>query len=457
MFRNLENHLLDWKKRKNRKPLILRGARQVGKTYTVQKFASENYTNFLKINLEKQNNLHSLFEKLDPKQIIQELTALFQVPLMNESSLLFIDEIQAAPKAIRVLRYFYEDMPELHVISAGSLLDHTLNEKTYSMPVGRVEFAYMYPMSFYEFLMAIGENGLLQAIQNYKLNNAFSEVIHLRILELLRTYYFIGGMPEAVKYYVDTKDLSGIEQIHSNLISSIQYDFSKFGTRKQQDSLIDVLNYTARNIGRKVVYSHVNKNASSITIKDAFLKLEMSRIIHLVRQTKSSSVPLTPHKRKDVFKPIFYDIGLLNHLAGIRLIDIQNLLTAHEGSLAEQFIFQELISNNEIWKEFKPFYWLREAKNSNAEIDCIIQLQNTVFPVEIKAGKRGTLKSLHVYLAEKGKKTGIRFNADVPSIGSGLKANLNLPDKKQITYSLISLPLYMAGILRSLKVDEAGD
>jgi predicted AAA+ superfamily ATPase len=264
-------------------------------------------------------------------------------------------------------------------------------------------------------------------------------------------------MPEAVKYYVENRELSGIEQIHSDLISSIQYDFAKYGTRKQQESLIDVLNYAARNIGRKVVYAHVNKNATSQSIKDAFLKLEMSRIIHLVRQTKSTEVPLTHYQRNDVFKPVFYDIGLVNHLAGIRLVDIQNLITAHEGALAEQFVFQELISNNMIWKEFTPYYWFREAKNSNAEIDCIIQLQNKVFPVEIKAGKRGTLKSLHVYLAEKGKKSGIRFNADVPSIGLNLTAQVNLPDKDGISYNLISLPLYLSGVLRSLQVDEMED
>lgn len=457
MFRNIENHLLEWKNRYNRKPLILRGARQVGKTFAVQKFAKEHYSHFLKINLEQQKNLHSLFDSLEPRQIVQELTALFQVPLMNEHSLLFIDEIQVAPKAIQALRYFYEELPELHVISAGSLLDHTLSDMQYSMPVGRVEFAYMYPMSFYEFLVAIGENGLLQAIQSYQLNDTLSSVIHNRILEILRLYYFIGGMPEAVKYYVENRELSGIEQIHSDLISSIQYDFAKYGTRKQQESLIDVLNYAARNIGRKVVYAHVNKNTTSQSIKDAFLKLEMSRIIHLVRQTKSTEVPLTQYQRNDVFKPVFYDIGLVNHLAGIRLVDIQNLITAHEGALAEQFVFQELISNNMIWKEFTPYYWLREAKNSNAEIDCIIQLQNKVFPVEIKAGKRGTLKSLHVYLAEKGKKTGIRFNADVPSIGLNLTAQVNLPDKDGITYNLISLPIYLSGVLRSLQVDEMED
>jgi len=456
MFRNIENHLLDWKKRSNRKPMILRGARQVGKTFTIQKFAKEHYAHFLKINLEQQKNLHSIFESLDPKQIVQELTALFQVPLTNEHSLLFIDEIQVVPKAIQALRYFYEEMPELHVISAGSLLDHTLNEIAYSMPVGRVEYAYMYPMSFYEFLMAIGENGLLQAIKNYQLHDTFSSVLHSRILDILRLYYFIGGMPEAVKYYVENKELSGIEQIHSDLISSIQFDFAKYGTRKQQESLIDVLNYAANNIGRKVVYAHVSNHTTSQTIKDAFQKLEMSRIIHLVRQTKSATIPLSQYQRNDVFKPVFYDIGLVNHLAGIRLVDIQNVIMAHEGALAEQFVFQELISNNQVWKEFTPFYWLREAKNSNAEIDCIIQLQNEVFPVEIKAGKRGTLKSLHVYLAEKGKKTGIRFNADVPTIGLDLTANLNLPDKNQIAYNLISLPLYMAGILRSLSVAEVG-
>ena len=452
MDRLIEEYLAEWKDSLNRKPLIIRGARQVGKTYAIEKFAEKNYRRLLKVNLEQDRNIHSVFESMQPDQIINELSLLYKVPAEDENTLFFIDEIQVCPKAIASLRYFYEQRPGLHVICAGSLLDHTLNEIQYSMPVGRIDFAYMYPLTFSEFLVAIGEHGLVQFINGFSLEGSFSEAFHNRILELLRLYFFIGGMPEAVDYYVKTKELSGIEKIHSNLITSIEYDFAKYGTRKQQEHLKDVLHYVTNNVGKKVKYVNVNRNAPSSLLKDAFLKLEMSRIVHLVRHTRSTGIPLSQMQDNDVFKPVFFDIGVLNHIAGIRLMDIDNLVTAFEGALAEQFVFQELMASGEPYIEQKLFYWIREAKNSNAEIDCLYQIGNSIYPIEIKAGKRGKLKSLHVFLAEKNKETGIRFNTDIPSVGRGFTARVNLPDREEITYNLVSLPLYLACRLGSMVI-----
>ncbi len=447
MNRKIDDYFLTWKTSRNRKPLMVRGARQVGKTYSIEKFAGENYHYLLKVNLEQDRNIHSVFESLRPEQIVNELSVLYQVPVEDEHTLLFIDEIQACPRAIAALRYFYEQRPGLHIICAGSLLDHTLNELQYSMPVGRLDFAYMYPLSFSEFLTEAGENGLFGFINGFTVNGDFSLAIHNRILEMLRLYFFIGGMPEAVDYYLKTRDLSGIDKIHSSLITSIEYDFSKYGTRKQQEHLRDVLHYVANNIGRKVKYVNVNRNVPSALLKDALLKLEMSRIIHLVRHTRSSEVPLSRLQDNDVFKPLFFDIGILGHIAGIKLLDIKNLATEFEGAMAEQFVFQELLASGQPYSEQQLYYWIREAKNSNAEIDCLYQVGNRVYPVEIKSGKRGTLKSLHVFLAEKNKPTGIRFNADTPSVGNDLSARVNLPGKKELIYNLISLPLYLAGRL----------
>jgi len=453
MYRKIEKYLIAWKDSSYRKPMVVRGARQVGKSYTIEKFAKENFKHFLKINLEQERNLKHVFESQQPQQIINELTALYQVPIIDGETLLFIDEIQVSPKAIAALRYFYEQRPGLHVISAGSLLDITLNEMQYSMPVGRVDFAFMYPVSFYEFIMALNENGLLEAINDYTPDKTFSKAIHNRILELLRLYFFIGGMPEAVAYYINEKDLSGIERIHSGLIQSIQFDFSKYGTRKQQEYLKDVLHYVTNNIGTKVKYANISTNVHSSLLKDAFIKLEMSRIIHLVRHTRSTNVPITQFQDKDVFKPIFLDIGILNHLAGIKLVNLDNLITAFEGALAEQFVLQELIAGSKPYHEQKLNYWIREARNSNAEIDCLFQIGNNVYPIEIKAGKRGTLKSLHLFLAEKNKKTGIRLNLDTPSIGKDLQASVNITGKNLHTYNLVSLPLYFAGILEGMEMD----
>lgn len=447
MQREIDDYFLSWKNSRNRKPLMVRGARQVGKTYSIEKFARENYSYLLKVNLEQDRNIHSVFESLRPEQIMNELSVLYQIPLEDEHTLLFIDEIQACPKAIAALRYFYEQKPGLHIICAGSLLDHVLNEIQYSMPVGRVDFAYMYPLNFSEFLTAAGEQGLVGFIDGFSIDGQFSVAIHKRLLEKLRLYFFIGGMPEVVDYYLKTSDLSGIDRIHSALITSIEYDFSKYGTRKQQENLRDVLHYVANNIGKKVKYVNVNRNAPSALLKDALLKLEMSRIIHLVRHTRSAEVPLSRLQDNDVFKPLFFDIGILAHIAGIKLMDINDLATGFEGAMAEQFVFQELLACGLPYREQRLFYWIREAKNSNAEIDCLYQIGNRVYPVEIKSGKRGTLKSLHVFLAEKKKSTGIRLNTDLPSTGNDLIAKVNLPGKEELTYNLISLPLYLAGRL----------
>jgi uncharacterized protein len=453
MNREFDNYLSEWKMSQNRKPLIIRGARQVGKTYTVRKFAKEHYSFFLEINLEQESSLSVVFESLNPQKVIDELTAIFQIPVFAGKTLIFIDEIQAVPKAILALRYFYEQQPDIHIIAAGSLLDHTLNDMTYSMPVGRIEFAYMYPLTFTEFLSAINEHGLVEAIRNYRLSETFSLAIHNRILEFLRLYFFVGGMPEAVNYYVLNKELSGIEKIHESLISTFQFDFGKYGTKKQQENLKSVLYYVANNVGLKVKYANINKNIHSNLLKDAFLKLELSRVVHLIRRTKSVQVPITQMQDENVFKAILFDIGLLNHIAKIALSDIPKLILSNEGGLAEQFVFQELIASGKTFMDQKMHYWLREAKNSNAEIDCLFQIGNKIYPVEIKAGKRGTLKSLHVFLAEKKMDTGIRLNSDLPNIGFNLSATINLAEIRQLNYNLISLPLYFAFYLKTLISD----
>lgn len=450
MKREIENYFLEWKISPNRKPLIVRGARQVGKTFSIRKFAKEHFQNFFELNLEQNPHIGKVFASLNPQRIMEELSALYGVPIKSGETLLFIDEIQAYPQAIVALRYFYEQHKDIYVIAAGSLLDHTLNDKNFSMPVGRIEFANMYPMTFIEFLNALGEVRLTEYINNYSITQIFSEIIHDRLLELLRLYFFIGGMPEAVHYYVENRELSGITKIHASLSTSLELDFSKYGTRKQQENLRNVLHYVVNNIGHKVKYSNINKEAHSLMLKDAFYKLEMSRIIHLVRHTSSIKIPLTLMQAPEVFKPVFFDIGIMNHFAGIHLSDINNLITAHEGMLAEQFVLQELIATNKPYVDSKLFYWLREAKNSNAEIDCMLQIGNKIYPVEVKAGKGGTLKSLHVFMAEKNIKTGIRFNCEMPSVGKNLKAKINLKDGELLNYNLVSLPLYLAGRVRTL-------
>jgi len=450
MKREIEQSLLEWKNRSNRKPLILRGARQVGKTFSVEHFAKEHFVNFVKINLEEKPELRKLFDKNDTELIINEIAVIFNSDITAGKTLIFIDEIQTYPKAIQTLRYFYEQIPDLHIIAAGSLLDFTLNDIQYSMPVGRVEFLYMYPLCFKEFLYAVSQKKLVEYIQNYDFKTEFSVVIHQKIKEFLRLYFFIGGMPEAVKTYIETGKLIEVERIHNNIITSLIYDFAKYGTRKQQEYMATVLKYTANHVGHKIKYVNIDNETRSTFLKEAFYRLELSRIIHLVRHTNVSAVPINDYLNNDIFKPLFLDIGLVNHIGNIQLMDIENLITNHEGMMAEQFIGQELIATGKPYMDTKLFYWMREEKNANAETDYIIQYNNTLYPVEVKAGKTGTLKSLHIYLYEKKLTTGIRFNLDLPGVGNFSVAIKNSKTDDNLNYQLISMPLYFCSELENV-------
>jgi len=297
----------------------------------------------------------------------------------------------------------------------------------------------------------LGEDGLCAYINNYAVDNDFSEAIHLKLSGLLRLYFFIGGMPEAIKTYIETKNLIEVEKVHANILTSLQYDFAKYGSRRQQDFLKASLHYVANNVGRKIKYANIIRDIHSSKIKEALLKLEMSRVIHLVRKTKSANTPITQYADNDNFKAIFMDIGLACHMAQIKLNNIQNLSTDFEGALAEQFVGQELIASSSFFKETKTYYWAREAKNSNAEIDYLFQKENEIYPIEVKAGKTGTLKSLQVFLGEKNKQKGIRLNLDVPNYGHNLQAKIRInKEEKNIDYSLLSLPIYFAGHINNM-------
>ena len=443
MNREITNELINWKNRTNRKPLIVRGARQVGKTYTIEQFANTHFKNAIKINFEEQIELKPLFKTQRTEQILNELSILYSTDIIHGETLIFLDEIQACPEAIVTLRYFFEKQPDLHVIAAGSLLDFALTEMSYSMPVGRIEFCYMYPLSFKEFILALSEDRILNYLENYSLDAEFSPAIHNKILDLLRLYLFIGGMPEAVKTYIIEKQLSQVERIHASILTTLQYDFAKYGNRNQQEYLVSVLKYSAQNIGKKVKYANIDKDVRSSYLKESFYRLELARLVHGVRHTSASQIPLASQVNENVYKPLFMDIGLANHLCGIRLIELEKILTSYEGALAEQFIGQELLTISPPYIDPKLYYWTREEKNANAEIDYIYQHNNSIYPIEVKAGKTGSLKSLQVYLFEKKLNLGIRCNLDLPSVGKFKTKVRTRNEDGEIEFTLISLPLYL--------------
>lgn len=443
MIRFFTQYLIDWKNRTHKKPLIVQGARQVGKTYTIEEFGNKNFTEVIKINFEETPDLKQFFQTNDVKQIIQNLEIFFGKKIISQNTLLFIDEIQTCPEAIVTLRYFYEKMPDLHVIAAGSLLDHTLNNLQYSMPVGRVEFSYMYPLNLYEFLIALNEKPLVDFLKSYTVHQEIPQPIHNKLLKLIRLYFIIGGMPEAVKIYAETDSFINTERVHESIIKSLEFDFSKYGTRSQQAIMVKLLKYIPKATGQKFKYANFDNTIRSDSIRKALYLLSMSRIIHLIHNTKATGIPLERDAVEKVFKPLFLDIGLSNHILKLRLTDIENIRLNNEGSLAEQFIGQELIGLSSFFTENNIFYWMREKRNSEAEIDYLIQSGNQIIPIEVKAGKTGTLKSLQVFVSEKKLDKAIRFNADLPSL-TQVKTSIKISNSmKKVNFQLISLPYYL--------------
>ena len=446
MYREAFDFLQKWKGRTNRKPLIIRGARQVGKTWLVEQFSGE-FEIFVKINFEENPEYKELFRSNDAKSILDNISLEIGKKIIPEKTLLFLDEIQACPEAIPTLRYFYEKIPELYLIAAGSLLDHVLNELKYSMPVGRVEFLYLHPMSFKEFLVAGGEDMLVDFLTSYDLNKEISTLVHNKLLKLLRNYFFIGGMPEAVKIYFETSDLLEVERVHESILTSMELDFAKYTKNNQQEYLRQVFRFVPRGIGNKVKYVNINPAVKSIHLKTAFIKLELSRIVHRIFATTASEQPLMNSIKESVFKPLFFDIGLVSHILHVRLKDLENLMLANEGNLAEQFVGQQLLVRKPFFIDRELFYWVRESRDSNAEIDYLMEIGNKIVPVEVKAGKTGSLKSLQVYMSEKKKNFAVRFNSDLPSLVQ-VKASVKIGTSvKPVEYRLLSLPLYMVNFI----------
>lgn len=445
MRRVAENELIAWKDRIGRKPLIVRGARQVGKTYLVDAFGKSHFPSILTVNLEQKEELHPLFTRMEARRIVQELSLFFNQPIVPGQTLLFLDEIQACPKAIACLRYFREEMPDLHVIAAGSLLDFSLREFKHSVPVGRIEYLHLNPMTFQEFLRAIGEDTLACRLDGYHMGEDIGDAVGVKLRDLLRVYFFVGGMPSAVAMYVERHDLLEVQRTLASIATTLQDDFAKYGTRAQQRNMRQVLRYVPRNIGRKVRYVNISRDVRSEELRTAIELLELSRIVTLVRHTSANGIPLGAEASGTHFKPLLVDIGLCSNLSGLSLPDAARLLTVQEGGLAEQFVGQELRSIGPAFEDHPLFYWHREEKNANAEVDYLRAREDSIVPVEVRAGTSGSLKSLQVFLADKKRNFAVRLNMDKPSVGSFTATIGGKGGVRDITYTLLSLPLYLAG------------
>lgn len=400
---------------------------------------------------ERERDLHSLFSQQDPRRMVSELGLLRGQNVTPGKMLLFLDEIQACPPALVMLRYFHELMPELHVIAAGSLLDFALREFEYSMPVGRIEFLHLHPMSFEEFVAATEGEPLVEYLEKWTLAQPPSEALAKRFLQAVRSYFFVGGMPEAVQAYAARKDLLEVQRIQTALVETMQVDFAKYGPRRMHELMRSTYRHIAENVGRKIKFVNISREERAADVRRALELLTLSWVVYPVVHTSANGLPLGAERDERHFKVLFLDIGLVNRLCGLDLVRTEDLVTVNEGSLAEQFVGQQLLCNAPSFADPQLFYWMREARNANAEVDFVINRQQEILPVEVKAGKTGTLRSAFQFLSEKRRRCAVRSHTEPPVI-----EEIKLPGETEPSVQLLSLPLYLVGQLDRLLRETFG-
>ena len=403
--RIIDENLKDWAMRPNRLPLIMRGARQVGKTAAVMALGRTSglFDNVVKVDFEEEPGLARIFAgSLKAEQLVRDLEAVTGQPIRAGKTLLFFDEIQECPRAISSLRYFREQMPQLHVVAAGSLLEFVLGEA--SMPVGRVEYIYVRPMSFGEFLRATGR-GLLDSRRPHIMS--WSEAISLSPIEAegldsaLKEYSIVGGMPEAVSTYVTTKSLIETSSVHDRLLRSFRDDIPKYAQGDlQRANLSQSMLALAASVGQQITYTKLVDDDAKRTKLSVHL-LEQAMIVTIARATSAGGLPLGAGASSKYLKPIYLDVGLMQRACGRspgQLIESKNLPADFRGQIAEQFVGQELLVQRSGSENDQLFFWQRAERGSTAEIDFLISNEGQIFPIEVKSGPSGRLRSLHLFL-----------------------------------------------------------
>ncbi len=402
MNRFIEEKLTRWKDKSNRKPLILRGARQVGKTYTITAFGKREFSRFVLLDFEQNRSLHKIFSgDLDIKKILIAIEAHTNQRIIPGETLLFFDEIQACSRALMSLRYFYEQLPKLHLIAAGSLLELALEPTPF--PVGRVEFEWMYPMSFSEFLDNMGMEIVREQIPDLGGSSPINDAIHEKLMEQLRTYFLVGGMPEAVRAFQETSSVREAAGVHRSLLTSILQDISKYNRTIDVEYLETILERIPSMVGKQTIYQKLHPGVRVEKIKKALGILIRSLMIHKIPSSSAQGLPLGTQVSDKVFKYLFLDIGLMQTICGIKAGEVlheRNLLSIYQGALAEQFVGQEMLASGHGSENGKLYYWARSKRGSVAEVDYVMARDGNVLPVEVKSGPSGKLRSLHLFLKE---------------------------------------------------------
>lgn len=430
MKRDLQDNIRAWIEQKDRRPLLLKGARQVGKSYLIAKGIAPFFEDFCEINFEFQAQYKNCFGgDLTPSIILENIALLRKKTVTPGKTLLFLDEVQLCPQAITALRYFYEKMPELHVVAAGSLVEFTLEQ--IGVPVGRVTSMYLHPLSFGEFLNNAGEQKLIETILNHNIKAALPETYHQRALQLFKQYLVLGGMPKVLSTYIESQNLPGCEQVLNDILIAYRDDFPRYAKRNKQLEHVSLAFEKAPFLATKQFkFVHFSREVQAKDLRIALEALSKAGVINLV--CKAHAVPLGATFDPDRFKLLFLDVGLMQRACGLPIASWLNteFNLANSGALAEQFIGQEILSNSGPHRQ-RLYYWERDKAGSTAELDYIVEIDGKVIPIEVKSAAAGHLKSLHVFLnANKDVECGLKLSLE----------NFGRVDRIQ------SIPLYAFGL-----------
>ncbi|MCM1530644.1 MAG: ATP-binding protein [Bacteroides sp.] len=420
--RLIDAYLLDWKNEPEHKPLLLRGARQVGKSSAVRQLGKA-FKYFVEVNFERDREIIPAFTgNLKPREIASRLSAFYGIPVIPNQTLLFLDEIQACPEAIHSLWFFYEDYPELHVVAAGSLLEFAL-KKIRSFGVGRVRSLFMYPMSFDEFLLATGHETWLEAKREASPENPVFAALHEKLVESFRNYLIVGGMPESVHQWIKTGNLLRCRQVQDDIMLAYEDDFSKYEEKVDPVLLRKTLRSVALQVGSKFVYGEVHGEYRTQKVKEALELLKDAGLIKPVIHTAANGVPLGAEINEKFVKYIFLDSGLMLRLLGLEntgeASDLSRQILVgsatdivNKGNVAEMTVGWELLKYNTPAQRHDLYYWQNLNRGAQAEVDYVIVQDMKVVPLEVKAGTKGSMKSMYQFMRDKGLSYGIRTSLE---------------------------------------------
>ena len=449
LTRLAEDALHRWLAARRRKPLVLRGARQVGKTTLVRRFAAAAGMPLCEVNLERHLYLDRVFESPDTGHILRELEALGGTRL--DRALLFLDEVQATPRALPALRYLYEDRPDLPVVAAGSLLEFTLADHGFSMPVGRIQYLHLGPLTYREFLAAVDPAAGDPAATDP--GKPPTEAAHRRFGRRLREYLVVGGLPEAVLAYRESGSPMEVAAVHRSIASTYEDDFARYARRTPLARLQRLFRLVPRSVGHPVTYRRLDPDARAAEVGRAIDLLVKARVCHRVAHSHCSGLPLGADAGNHASKLLFMDVGLMNHLCGLDLADIEaldDIRLVNEGGMAEPYVGQQLVALSGGAQPPELHYWLRHARRGNAEIDYVISHRDWIVPIEVKAGRSGSLKSLLQFVHERRPPVAVRFDANPPSVQTVRHAIRTAAGTQEVTARILSLPLYAVEALPRL-------